>query len=145
MVAAGAMRIFERSYISWGLKYTNMLGDGDYFTHNNIVESMPYGEGCIPNKLEWIGNVQKGVGSRLRKNTNKGVKLSEGKGLGSKGRLTDGKIDVLQNYYGLAVRENLDDVNNTARAIKAVLYHVASTSRIHNITFVQMEITFGVA
>ena len=34
---------------------------------------------------------------------------------------------MLQNYYGLAVRENLDDVNKMATAIKAVVYHVAST------------------
>ena len=55
----------------------------------------------------------------------KRVKLSDGKGLGGKGRLTDGKVDMLQNYYGLAVRENIDDVNKMA--IKAVVYHVAST------------------
>ena len=79
--------------------------------------------------MECIGCVQKRVGSRLRKlkNVSKGVKLSDGKGLGCKGKLTDGKIDVLQNYYGLAVRENLDDVNKMAKAIKAVVYHVAST------------------
>jgi hypothetical protein len=34
MEAAGALRIFERSYISRGLKYTNMLGDGDSSTHS---------------------------------------------------------------------------------------------------------------
>jgi hypothetical protein len=37
------------------------------------------------------------------KNSSKGIKLSDGKKLGGKGRLTDGKIDVLQNYYGLHV------------------------------------------
>ena len=50
-----------------------------------------------------------------------------GKGLGGKGRLTDGKIDLLQNYYGLAVRGNLDDVNKMATAIESVVQHVAST------------------
>jgi hypothetical protein len=73
--------------------------------------------------------VQKRVGSRLRrlKNSNKGRKLSDGKGLSGKGRLTDGKIDVSQNYYGLAIRENLDDVYKMANAIQASLLHVAST------------------
>ena len=129
MEAAGALRIFERSLVSWGLKYKNMLGDGDSSTYNNIVESKPYGEDCIHNKLECIGHVQKRVGSRLRKlkNASKGVKLSDGKGLGGKGRLTNGKIDILQNYYGLAVRENLDDVDKMATAIKGVVYHIAST------------------
>ncbi|CAB4029301.1 Hypothetical predicted protein [Paramuricea clavata] len=32
-------------------------------------------------------------------------KLSDGKGISGKGQLTDGKIDVLENYYGLANRE----------------------------------------
>jgi hypothetical protein len=61
------------------------------------------------------------------KKSAKGVKLSDGKTLGGKGRLTDGKIDILQNYYDLAVRENLDDVNKMATAIKATLFHVASS------------------
>ena len=129
MEAAGALRIFERSLVSRGIKYKNMLGDGDSSTYNNFVEKNPYGEVCMPNKLECIGYVQKRFGSGLRKlkNKSKAVKLRDGKRLGGKGRLTDGKIDVLQNYYGLAVRENLDDVNKMATAIKGVVYHVAST------------------
>ena len=59
--------------------------------------------------------------------TKKGVKLSNGKGLSDKGRLTDGKIDILQNYYGLVVEDNLIDIDEMANAIKASLYHVAST------------------
>jgi hypothetical protein len=38
-----------------------------------------------------------------------------------KGTLTDSTTDVLQNYYGLAVRENLDDVSTMAKSIKASL------------------------
>ena len=36
-------------------------------------------------------------------------------------------MDVLQNYYGLAIRENLDNVDEMAKAVKASLLHVAST------------------
>jgi hypothetical protein len=68
---------------------------------NNIVESQPYGQDCIPKKLECIGHVQKRVGSRVRKlkSSNKGLTLADGKGLSGKDRLTESKIDVLQNYY----------------------------------------------
>lgn len=130
MESSGAVKIFERSVNTRGLKYTSMLGDGDSATYNSIVERKPYGEECTPKKLECIGHVQKRVGSRLRKlkNTKKGVKLSDGKGISGKGRLTDGKIDMLQNYYGLAVRNNLNDVNEMAKQIKAALFHVASTN-----------------
>ncbi len=129
METAGAVRIFERSVATRALKYKDMLGDGDSSTYSAIVESNPYGEDCVPNKLECVGHVQKRVGSRLRKlkSSNKGVKLSDGKGVSGKGRLTDGKIDVLQNYYGLAIRENLQDVEEMAKAVKASLFHVAST------------------
>ena len=97
--------------------------------HSAIVEREPYGKDCIPKKLECIGHVQKRVGSRLRrlKSSHKGVKLADGKGVSGKGRLTDAKIDLLQNYYGLAVRENLHDIDKMAKAIKAFLYHVASS------------------
>ena len=66
-------------------------------------------------------------GLRKLKSSNKGVKLADGKGLAGKGRLTDSKIHVLQNYYGLAVRENLHDISEIAKSIEASLYHVAST------------------
>ena len=67
METAGAVRIFERSVATRALKYKDMLGDGDSFTYSAIVESNPYGEDCVPNKLECVGHVQKRVGSRLRK------------------------------------------------------------------------------
>jgi hypothetical protein len=129
METAGALRIFEQSFVTRGLKYTRMLGDGDSSTYSAIVDSQPYGEDCIPTKLECIGHVQKRVGSRLRrlKSTYKRTKLDDGKGVGGRGRLTDGKIDILQNYYGLAIRENLESTSEMARTIEAVLYHVAST------------------
>ena len=59
MEAAGALRMFERSLVSRGLKYKNMLGDGDSSTYNNIVESKPNGEERISSKLEYVGHVQK--------------------------------------------------------------------------------------
>ena len=59
METADASRIFEQSYIAWGLKYTDMLGDGDSSTYNSIVGSKPYEEECVPQKLECIGHVQK--------------------------------------------------------------------------------------
>lgn len=58
METTGALRIFEWSVAPRGLKYKHMLGDGDSSTYNTILESKPYGEDCIPNKLECIGHVQ---------------------------------------------------------------------------------------
>lgn len=102
METSGAIKIFVRSVNTRGLNYTSVLGDGDSSTYNSIVERKAYGEECIPNKMECIGHVQKRVGSRLRKlkNAKKAVNLIDSKGVSGKGRLTDGKIDLLQNSYG---------------------------------------------
>ncbi len=95
--------------------------------------------------MECIRHVQKRVGSRKLKNQSKGVKLTDGKGLAGKGRLTDSKIDVLQNYYGLAVRENLSDVGKVARPLKHHCTMLHQQMRIHSIISVLMERTVGVA
>ena len=68
------------------------------------------------------------MGSRLRrlKNDGKGKKLSDGKTIGRKGRLTD-IIDKLQTYYGLAIRRNIEDVKLMQQNICATYFHMLST------------------
>ena len=65
--------------------------------------------------------MQKRVGTRLRK------LKRDVKGLGGKGRLSDKIIDRLQNYYGVAVRSNKNDLSGMQRSIMAALCHVASS------------------
>ena len=48
------------------------------------------------------------------------------KGLGGKGKLTNVIIDRLQNYYGIAKRPNLGDLEKMKKATLASLFHVAS-------------------
>ena len=52
--------------------------------------------------------------------------------IGSMGRLTDAKIDCLQNYYSLAIRHNTASVVDMHNEIMASLYHVASTDEDPN-------------
>ena len=120
---------WNANHIAKGLHYKDMLGDGDSSTYSAITKSKPYGDDSILNKLQCIGHAQARLGIRLQKlkNTKKSVKLSDSKGFGGEQRLTDSKIDILQNYYGLAVRSNLDHVDKMATAIKTTLFHVAST------------------
>ncbi|GFR90860.1 phenolphthiocerol synthesis polyketide synthase type I Pks15/1 [Elysia marginata] len=100
MESVGSVRIFSRSEEQRGLRYTEHLGDGDAAAFRKVAESCPYGEDVQIVKLECVGHVQKRCDTRLRrlKNENKTVKLEDGKGLGGAGRLTDKKIDTLQNY-----------------------------------------------
>jgi len=51
------------------------------------------------------------------------VKLSDGKGVGGIGRLTDAKIDRIQTYYGYAIRNNKHDEKLIQDAIWAIFYH----------------------
>ncbi|EFN77724.1 hypothetical protein EAI_08041, partial [Harpegnathos saltator] len=44
-----------------------------------------------------------------------------------KGRLTDVFIKRLTNYYGLAIRKNVDSVVSMKKAIMATLDHYCST------------------
>ena len=107
MEPVGAVRIFQRSEMTRNLRYTKYLGDGDSSSFKKVVECQPYGDEKIE-KLECVGHVQKRCGTRLRrlKNANKGLKLSDGRGLSGAARLTDKCIDTLQDYYGFAIRQN---------------------------------------
>ncbi|XP_028405772.1 uncharacterized protein LOC114528348 [Dendronephthya gigantea] len=77
-------------------------------------------------KEECVGHVQKRLGTALRKykNDHKGKKLSDGKSVGGKGRLTDKTIDKMQNYYGKAIRENKGNLQEMKRSIKAIQHHI---------------------
>ena len=72
-------------------------------------------------KLECVGHVQKRVGTRLRK------LKQEVKGIGGKGKLTNVNIDRLQNYYGIAIRSNVNNLEGMRSDILASLFHVASS------------------
>eukprot|EP00117_Sycon_ciliatum_P047960 scpid50775/ scgid34206/ len=128
MESEAAVIIWSRSVADRGLRYTTYIGDGDSKAFNSVVEADPY-NGVAIEKEECIGHVQKRIGTGLRelKKTMKGTKLSDGKALSGKGRLTDKAIDTLQTYYGWAVREHSQDIQGMARAIWSGLMHRCSS------------------
>ena len=50
----------------------------------------------------------------------------ENPGLGGKGKLTDGTINKLQNYYGITIRANVGNLAGMKKPIHATLMHCAS-------------------
>jgi hypothetical protein len=83
-------------------------------------------------KLDCVGHVQKRMGKHLMKlKASNKSKLSDGKTIGGKERLTEGKIKQLQKYYGLAIRQNTsnkpNEIDVAAYTMKknfiAILYH----------------------
>ncbi|GFS97553.1 uncharacterized protein NPIL_65851 [Nephila pilipes] len=64
MKAVGANRIFKRSIVKRGLKYSHYYGDGDSKGFISVKDT--YGKDSVT-KQECIGHVQKRVGARLGK------------------------------------------------------------------------------
>ena len=122
MEAAGAIDIFNRSIDKNNLIYHEYLGDDDTSLFKEVVDANPYEKyDIIPSELECIGHVQKRLGTRLcncvksHKGTNQPIS--------GKGKFTEKVINSMQNYYGMAIRNNVDDIHNMRKARGAVLYH----------------------
>ena len=120
MEVTGVKKMFNRSIQNYATRYTEYIGDGDSKSFVSIQNAY---EGVQVVKKECVGHVQKRMGTRLR-NLKKNVK-----GLGGRGRLTDSIIDRFQNYYGIAIRSNVGDIENMKKAIYAVLLHVSSSQK----------------
>ncbi|KAJ4447696.1 hypothetical protein ANN_09704 [Periplaneta americana] len=128
MEVAGVVKIFQQSEPCDKVRYINYLGDGDSKAYKAINELKPYGENVPITKLKCIGHVQKRMGTRLRLKTSyKGKKLQDGKSLDGKNRLTEAVIDQIQNYYGMAIRQNVNSAENMRKAVWAVLFHISSS------------------
>ena len=77
------------------------------------------------------------MGTRLRnlKKRMKGQKLSDGKSLEDRGRLTDKQIDKIQNQYGNAIRRNKNNIVKIREQVWAVYFHKLSfdAKPLHNL------------
>ncbi|KYQ47031.1 hypothetical protein ALC60_13943 [Trachymyrmex zeteki] len=104
---------------TFGVKYSNYIGDGDSKTFLGILKVNPYGDECPVIKNECVEHVQKRMGIRLW-NIKK-------KNLGGKNRLTEAVIKKLTIFYGLAIRRHQDSVEDMKNAIFATLNHYCST------------------
>ena len=129
MESAAAKLIWARSEETRKQRYTIFIGDGDTKSYKSVCESRPYGAAVTIEKEECVGHVQKRVGSNLRKLRKDlaGKKLSDGLPISGRGRLTEKVIELLQAYYGMAVRSHPGNLQDMARAIWAGLMHRVST------------------
>lgn len=124
MEVDGMKKIFERSISARNVKYVKYIGDGDTKTFPELQSITPY----TLQKVECVGHIQKRMGTRLRKLKllNRGKKLSDGKGISGKNRLTDKLIDKFTTYYGNAIRGNSNSVQDMRKAIWAIYCHYRS-------------------
>ena len=142
METAAAVTIFTRSIETHGLWYNNYFGDGDssvFAAVENVYS------GVTVKKYECLGHYQKRVGSRLRKLRLrvKGLggkakdktiihKTKDGKitkqTIKGKGKLTDHAINMLQNYFGIALRSGATSVSELRNKLLASFFHLASSA-----------------
>jgi hypothetical protein len=134
MEAVSAVDMFTRSIETRKLKYTTFVGDGDSSSFGRVKEALEkkFGTAYEIKKEECVGHVQKRLGTALRKykNDRKGKKLSDGKTVGGKGRLTDKVIDKMQNYYGKAIRGNKGNLEGMKASIKAIQHHMVKNGKL---------------
>ena len=108
------------------LKYNVMVGDGDTGSFGKICQAIKqkYGDSYSITKEECVGHVQKRMGTNLREYKRKGKsrKLADGKHISGIGRLTDKKIDQMQNYYGQAIRRNKGNMDGMMTSINAIFF-----------------------
>ena len=114
---SGMIRIFKRSETSRNLKYTGYICDDDAKTFSAISDAKPYGPGVAVSKTECVGHIQKRMSTRLQKFKINKVKCSDGKTVGGKDRLPDKIIDKLTSYYGNAIRQHKDNLNEMREAV----------------------------
>ena len=109
MEGAGAVAIFKRSVEKNNLIHSDNLGNGNTSSFKEVVDSQPYKHfGIEPVKLECVAHTQKRLGTRLRN------LVKSGKGttnpIHGKNKLTETIINILQNYYVLAIHNNKNDL-----------------------------------
>ena len=130
MEPIGTLRMFQRS-LDHNIRYKSLISDGDSKIFSLLQSKNIYGDGDGDKieKLDCIGHIQKRLGTALRKLKvqYRGQKLSDGKSIGGAGRLTDSFINSLQNYYGSAIRQGKDNLQEKVKAVKATLLHHNST------------------
>lgn len=122
--------IFQHSVKNNSLRYTTYLGDGDSKSYAQVAELKPYGDKKI-DKAECVGHIQKRLGTRLRdlKLKYRGKRLPDGKTIGGVGRLNEKTINTLQNYYGVAIRNN-NELYAMKKSVAAILHHCSDNSSL---------------
>ncbi|GFW66919.1 uncharacterized protein TNCV_4688041 [Trichonephila clavipes] len=115
MEVDGMKEIFQRSVPQRNAKYIKYIGDGDTKTFPELQRTTPYSI----EKVECVGHIQKRMGARLRKfkTRNRGKKLSDGKSISGKNRLTDKFIYTITTYYGNAIKQNNSSISDMRRVL----------------------------
>ena len=127
MEAECARRLWRRSEEKNHLRYTTMLCDGDSKSYDSVVADSPYGDAVIIEKKDCLNHVSKRMGKALRDLI--ALSKSQKESISGKGKLTQEKVNKIQNYYGRAIKDNVGDIPLLKKRIFAILLHLSSSDK----------------
>ena len=91
--------------------------------------------GIIVKKLKCVGHPQKRTGYQLNLKKNKNEKVP-----GGKGKLTNKMTDRLQNYHGLAIQQNKNNLKGIQSKLKLVYFMQHHQVRITYIAHIVLKV-----
>ncbi|XP_031357002.1 uncharacterized protein LOC116180949 isoform X2 [Photinus pyralis] len=66
MEAAIIVEGFQKSIDMYGIKYTQLVGDGDSSVHRKLIEAMPYGQSTVIQKIECKNHILRNYINKIR-------------------------------------------------------------------------------
>ncbi|CAM4845959.1 unnamed protein product [Rotaria magnacalcarata] len=129
MEAAAVLNMFKRSVSKYGVYYTKYVGDGDSKTHNILTKNAPYTDKPVQ-KVEDLNHFSKrmkrGLDTIRREYGRK--KLSDGKTIGGKNRLSAQTVLQLQMTFASTIRKCKHDLDLLHKRSWAIFWHKYSTN-----------------
>ena len=99
----------------------------------DVLDSQPYKNfGIDPVKLEFVGNTQKGLGTRLRNLVKSKKCTATANRIDGKNKSTETIVNNMQNYYCLAIFNNNNDLYGLKKAFGAILFHCTNKNNESN-------------
>jgi hypothetical protein len=111
-----------------------------------VIAEKPYGPNVSVTNLQSIGYVQKRMGVKLRRLVKGkiGTRVHDDKTFCGKVLLTNFEVHKLQNYYALAIRWNVNNLEAMKRAVWTIFITSCQYLRNPNLVCAQMVMRVGV-
>ena len=132
MESTGALAIWKQSVSKNMLEYTQMISDGDSKIFSLLSDQLPMVRPNLVSKHEYVGHVQKSMGTALREKAKEKFVNERGECMRMrwKGRITDKTIKLLTRYYGKAIRSSTGVSAAMQDAAWEVFYHSQSSAPV---------------
>ncbi|CAF4668239.1 unnamed protein product, partial [Rotaria sp. Silwood2] len=129
MESAAILIMFKRSVPKYGVYYTKYVGDGDSKTFPVLSKIVPY-PGKEIKKIEDLNHFSKRMKRALEtvKRQHGRKKLSDGKTIGGKNRLSVHNILRLQMTFASTIRKSKHDLDLLFKGSWAIFWHKYSTN-----------------